>query len=388
MSKILVCKMHEERRVLEGKNHYRFTTDFLKDEAKKWRKTEVEILNTIFEDATKDFKHLFPSGTRIELRYDNTIEQIVGLLEPYALYGTGEDTKGAVYEIFLKETLRGPLGQYFTPREIVDFTIELAKPRIGEKIIDPAAGSGGFLIRSFLSVSHDIQRNFGGAKAEEYRRELIENLLWGVEFDPRLAMLCKLNLILHGDGYNHIFNADSLLGEDDQGEVISAGFDLVVTNPPFSLPIENPKILERFDLGKGRTTQKSDVLFLERCLKLARNDGGRVAIIIPEGFLNNPSDQEVRDYIFNNAIVKAVVGLPWGAFHPFGGSAAKTCILYMKRKTDPNEKQTPIFMANTELIGYDHTRKGYKPIHRNDLQEILRTPEYERFKAMESTNAA
>lgn len=389
MSKIIVCKMYEERKVLEGKNYYRFMVDFLKEEAKRWNKTLVDVLNTIFNDAIKEFKKIFPDGTKIELRYDNTVEQIVGLLEPYALFGTGEDTKGAVYEIFLKETLRGPLGQYFTPREIVDFIIELVSPRIGEKILDPAAGSGGFLIRSFLTVKRAIQKNFGGEKQEEYQKELIEKFLWGVEFDPRLAMLCKLNLILHGDGYNHIYHADALLGLDEKENTIldEGSYNLVLTNPPFSLPIENPIILNRYDLSKGKPLVESDILFLERCVRLIK-PGGRLAIILPEGFFNLSSYRHVQDYITDNAIIKAIISLPGGAFRPFGGSAAKTCILYLKRKKHSKEPQQPILMANTEFVGYDHRRKKYKKINRNDLERILKSVEFRKFKEMEDAPAS
>ncbi len=360
MSKILACKMNEERRALSGKDN-RFSSEILKPMG------ALKGMEQIFKDTKSDFKEVFEDGETIGLRSDETVLDLVKLLEPFDLYGTGEDIKGAVYESFLSGTLRGELGQYFTPRELVEFAVELADPKVGEKIIDIASGSGGFLVSSFTNVLRKIgQLPLSPKDKESYQKTLIDECLWGVDLNPRLVKLCKLNLMIHGDGYNHIERADSL---KELSGSMDGVFDLVITNPPFDLPIKEKEILKQYATGRGRTSQGSDVLFLEKCINICK-PGGRIAIVLPWGILNLPTYDYVRRLFMQKCIVLAVFSLPEGAFIPFGQSHAKTCILYLRKKAD-GERQGKSFGGIANEIGYDHRRKHYKKIDKNDLPALL-----------------
>lgn len=360
MSKILACKLNEERRALQGFDN-RFDSAILKPMG------ALKGMEQIFTDTKADFKEVFQANETISLKSDETILDLVKLLEPFDLYGTGEDIKGAVYESFLSGTLRGELGQYFTPRELVDFTVELADPRVGEKIIDIASGSGGFLITCFTNVLRKIgQLPLSEKEKDDYQKTLIDDCLWGVDLNPRLVKLCKLNLMIHGDGYNHIERADSL---KDLPESMDGIFDLCITNPPFDLPIEEKGILKNYSTGSGRKSQGSDVLFLEKCIDLCKA-GGRIAIVLPWGILNLPTYDYVRRLFMEKCVVLGVFSLPEGAFIPFGQSHAKTCILYLRKKKN-GEAQAKSFGGIANYIGYDHRRKHYKKIDKNDLPPLL-----------------
>jgi type I restriction enzyme M protein len=157
MAKILLTKMSEDARANEGHEH-RFTWDYVEEQKEKTGFSALEVVNKfLFSDAKSRYTDVFDDNTTINIRYESTIETIIKELEDYYLAGTGEDIKGPAYEIFLKEQLRQGLGKYFTPREIVFFTVELLELNIGDKIIDPAAGSGGFLAKSFTNLKTIIE---------------------------------------------------------------------------------------------------------------------------------------------------------------------------------------------------------------------------------------
>jgi type I restriction enzyme M protein len=366
MSKILVVKMSEERRV-ENQRAYRFTCGYFDAETRARRLSFVEVLRLLFNESKTNFQGIFTDDETIRLRYDDSVREIVDLLEPWSFLGTGEDVKGEVYEIFLKAQLRGDLGQYFTPRELVNFMVEVAQPQIGDKVLDPACGSGGFLIRCFQAVAVQID----GMDVPEHRRRamyttLINDNLWGIEIDPGLHILAKINLIAHGDGYNHIYNGDGLNpdGSIGTGRVVDGTFDIVMTNPPFSLPQRDRQILDLFELGRAVDAREADVLFLEKCLRYL-NPGGVLAIVLPEAFLNTDSNGYLRDFILRGANLIASLSLPGGAFVPFGQSNARTCILFLQKgDTRPPEKA---FFAEAVQIGYECGKKAYKRHKRNDL---------------------
>jgi type I restriction enzyme M protein len=366
MSKILVVKMSEERRV-ENQRAYRFTREYFETETRARNLSHVEVLRLLFKESKTNFHGIFSDQETIRLRYNDSVKEIVELLEPWSFLGTGEDIKGEVYEIFLKAQLRGSLGQYFTPRELVNFMVEIAQPRIGDKILDPACGSGGFLIRSFQVISDQIEKT---GDPEHRKRAmyatLINDNLWGIEIDPSLHILSKINLIAHGDGYNHIYNGDGLNpdGSIRYGEVLEDTYDIVMTNPPFSLPQKERQILDLFELGRNVDSQETDVLFLEKCL-LFLKPGGVLAIVLPEAFLNTDTNRYLRDFMLQNAHLIASVSLPGGAFVPFGQSHASTCILFLQKKDSlPPQK---VFFAEAVQIGYECGKKAYKRHRRNDL---------------------
>lgn len=278
ISKVLFIKMYVERAGLHGT----FSVDFLDRREATRMKDEAPVHVRLFEQ-TKDYykaDELFAANDTLEIS-DATFRDIVKKLERFNLSQTGDDIKGIAFERFLGTTFRGELGQFFTPRPVVDFMVELLDPKEGESICDPASGSGGFLIKAFEHVRSkildDIQRQKDEARAaiealnldpdEERARvdaefarlnqELLPSgednrpvdtrvgrLAWrcvyGCDKEPRAARTAKMNMIMHGDGHGGIHYHDGLV---DINGIFDGRFDAVLTNPPFGANVgENQKV--------------------------------------------------------------------------------------------------------------------------------------------------
>jgi type I restriction enzyme M protein len=382
LTKILTCKFNEEKRDAEGLAANRFTSSWLLGSG------PLAALQQMFTDAKQTF-NVFPTGTKIQIRSNETVEKIVRELEPFGLYGfktplglagAGGDVVGSVYEAFLTGTLRGDLGQYLTPRQLVEFMVEIADIKIGEKVLDLSCGSGGFLIRAFINVRKKIRFLDSSQDEKDHLvSNLVTNNLWGIEINPRLATLCRINMILHGDGYEHIYTGDSIredVFENTDGRRTdflnieqnnAAMFDVILINPPFNIPYEDSATLNRYYLGRGKAAQGSDYLVLERAIRLLKPETGRLLVILPHGVASGVSETEVRNFVKSRTHIHGCISLPVGSFKPFGGSNARTCVLYLKKTTGDNKKR---FLAQAEHVGYDITSKYYRETDLNDLPVI------------------
>ncbi|CCI04298.1 N-6 DNA methylase [Microcystis aeruginosa] len=382
LTKILTCKFNEEKRDAEGLAPNRFTSSWLLGSG------PLAALQQMFTDAKQTF-NVFPTGTQIQIRSNETVEKIVRELEPFGLYGfktplglagAGGDVVGSVYEAFLTGTLRGDLGQYLTPRQLVEFMVEIADIKIGEKVLDLSCGSGGFLIRAFINVRKKIRFLDSSQDEKDHLvSNLVTNNLWGIEINPRLATLCRINMILHGDGYEHIYTGDSIredVFENTDGRRTdflnieqnnAAMFDVILINPPFNIPYEDSATLNRYYLGRGKAAQGSDYLVLERAIRLLKPETGRLLVILPHGVASGVSETEVRNFVKSRTHIHGCISLPVGSFKPFGGSNARTCVLYLKKTTGDNKKR---FLAQAEQVGYDITSKYYRETDINDLPVI------------------
>jgi len=340
LSKLLVIKIYEEQRERQGERN-RFTISFLDEAKSTMRMDETKIMNVIFDEVKSqmaDGYYLFNAEDKIELP-PHVIREIVELLEPYSFLETGEDVLGVAFETFLRESMTGKeLGEFFTPREVVDFMVKLVDPKPGELILDPAVGTGGFLLYSFWHLRKKIEEQED--LSEEERQDLLNQIpdwLWGIDIYRFLVKMCRVNLKVHGCEPRHIYRANSLDLIDDNiperevedrkvreiiKEVIEekGGFDIILTNPPFGSGakqrVRDPAILERYELvmrnraGEPKP-QIPQVLFLELCIRLLR-PGGRMAIVLPDGILNNiksPSP-ETRDFIRRECVIQAIIDLP------------------------------------------------------------------------------
>ncbi len=383
LTKILVCKFNEEKNVAEGLGVNRFRVRWLEGEG------ALSGLRTMFSDAKQRF-HVFGVNAQIQIRANQTIQEIVGILEPFGFYGfrtplglagAGGDVVGSVYEAFLTGTLRGDLGQYLTPRQLVEFMVEMADIQVGERVLDLSCGSGGFLIRSFIDVRKKIRSlSMQQEQKDQLISDLVTNNLWGVEINPRLTTLCRINMILHGDGYEHIYTGDGIRDDTftntDNRSIelpeIESGyqpkFDVILMNPPFNIPYQDAATLNKYELGRGKPSQGSDYLILERALRLLKEDTGRLLIIMPHGIASGTSETEVRRFLKDNSHITSCISLPVGSFKPFGGSNARTCILYLRKTISRSGKR---FLAQAEQVGYDITSKYYKVTETNDLPVIL-----------------
>lgn len=405
IAKILFMKVFAERKLRNGEmkgnifslewvnKAEEFNPDYLTD---MFNKTKVEF--------AKD--KIFKKDEKINLRVE-TIKSIIKELEVYNLSRTSSDIKGIAFEKFLGRTFRGEIGQFFTPRPLVNFMVDFLHPKYSEVICDPASGSGGFLIKCFENMRNQIeleaQEEYNSYVSElnetdeikkanllkEKQKEIYEKYLnqenpnsklwflswrsiYGTDANERMARTSKMNMIMHGDGHGGIHHNDGLY---DVNGVFEGRFNVILTNPPFGASVEKDDKIQFednvFDLetkkyyektygdtyknavsmwesrhgesiGKyydivNSDTGKTEVFFLERCLNLLA-DGGRMGIVLPEGILNNPSLQKVREFCEGRAKILAIISVPQEVFVSSKASV-KTSIVFMQKFTEEDKKK-------------------------------------------------
>ena len=373
--------MYEEKEIGDGREVNRFTSETVKE----MRRQGVEIIQSLWQETVRSQRYSdvfsdLDAAEEIELPAE-AIDEIVDILEAKSLGQTDLDVKGVAFEEFLSGTYRGGgLGQYFTPREVVNFMVDLVSPTIGERVIDPACGSGGFLIRVYDEVSEKIHTSeLTEAAKNKALSELANTCLVGFDWEPRAARTCKMNMIIHGDGHAGVYQANALdVAEIDEKVqerqrlapaalgVEEGAFDIVLTNPPFGATDSVARVLEHYELSAGKAKQKREVLMLERCIRMLK-PAGRMAIVIPEGILSNKNDWRARAFIRDNCEIKAIIRLPQDAFKMSDGASC-TSILYVVKKDPLNPKpQGSIFFARAEYIGVSASGR---PINNNDLVTI------------------
>ena len=362
LSKILFAKMYEEQ---YNKTSNRFTSEIYE---KTLKDLNVNIVQQQFSEIqkVKGFRDLFPENTIIKIK-DRTIKDIVVIFENYDLTLTNFDVKGEAFEYFLGDTFTGGLGEYFTPRNVVEFIVEAISPKIGEKIIDPFCGTGGFLIYAFEKVSEKIRLNdFSDEEKSKWKKVLSDESLFGTDWKARTSQACKMNMIVHGDGNTGVFQHDGF--KNVEGKIFEEKFDICFTNPPFGANETDKEILNSFTLGDARSSQSREILAIERCLKLVKKGKGIVAFVLPDGILNGDRNAYVREYIQKEAAVLAVIGLNKETFQGYSASV-KTSVVILKRKAEPNDEiSKEIFMAVCTNTGYAPT--GLQ-ITGNQLPDIL-----------------
>ncbi|MFA5929550.1 MAG: N-6 DNA methylase [Candidatus Micrarchaeia archaeon] len=381
ISKLLFAKMYFEKLAIDGESN-RFSLSNIKQNG-----GAKYVRDYLFPEARKNNRDIFIGDEKIALE-NTSIDKVVELLADYTLVKTDVDVKGRAFEIFLGKTFTGGLGQFFTPRTIVKFAVSFADPEIKSTlsdkhnepymVLDPCCGSGGFLTEVFKTIQEKIKHQ-PDAQRKDLFAKLSHEQIYGVDINERLVRVAKMNMVLHGDGHGGIYKHNGL---EDVKEIKKESFDLVITNPPFGNKDKDKRLLEKFELGKSEDgvllkEQLREILFVERCIELLKK-GGELAILLPDGILNNERGGNVRDFIGKETIIKAVVSLPDGSFKSSGANS-KTSLLFLKRKSKSDEIQQPIFMGVAEYIGYNTRTKEGKEIEQNDLPAILEA--YRQYKS-------
>lgn len=392
-SKILFMKIRHERKsgasVFTRARFEQLRTSDADTRSEKARR-DKPYYQFLFDQTKEEFEDalIFSQNDRLKLG-ETSFLQIVQLLEKYNLSDTSDDVKGIAFEEFLGKTFRGGLGQFFTPRVLVDFMVETLDPQEGEYICDPCCGTGGFLIKAFEHVRARIEAHIqcckegfkksllgkdfedAGEKEQANRSTLVQHVfeqlnrdldprnkdgrfydlssrrIYGTDKEARSARTAKMNMIMHGDGHVGVHQHEGLL---DVNGIQQGRFDLIFTNPPFGQNIsrnltvtaalglppsgkeadEEDKLLNHYALGARST--KIQHIFLERCLALLK-PGGRMGIVLPEGFFNNPDEQGIRNWAEGRARILFIVSVPAEVFESTGATV-KTSLLFLRKFTE------------------------------------------------------
>lgn len=348
--RILFCKIYDEK--IKQK-------DELVDIANRPNENLNEFtsrISSVFENAKTKYADIFEKDEQIEIK-DAELSYIISKLENASLLDADRDIIADAFEELIGTSFRGGEGQFFTPRNVVQMMIDILQPKEGDKIIDPACGSGGFL-------AHILQH---------LQKQKINNYyITGIDKDLFLSKLAKIYLTLLGENEYHIFCENSLeepkKWNTQTNENIQLGsFDLILTNPPFGakIPVIGENLLRQYELAyfwkngqaiwhksnKIRAKQPPQILFIERIIQLLK-DGGRAGIILPEGIFGNPSDRYIWEYIRKYASILGIVSLSQETFQP--STHTKTSVVFIEKK---KQNRSKVFMAIANAIGHDKNGK-------------------------------
>jgi type I restriction enzyme M protein len=347
----------------------------------------------LFTAVKQRYGDVFAQTDTIEIDPIN-LSYVVGELQNYSIAEASRDAIGDAFEVFIGPALRGAEGQFFTPRNVVKMMVDVLDPKSGEMIMDPACGSGGFLIVALEHVWREVeataaQRNWSQQRTADERRYVASQFFHGIEKDRFLAKVTKAYMAILGDGRGGVHCENSLIpptGWDPvtQRDIRLGSFGVILTNPPFGtkIPVRGHDVLSQYDLGHKFIRSRDDrqryersstllesqppqLLFIERCLQLLR-PGGRLGIVLPESIFGMPTYTYVVQYLGRRCTILGVVSMPEDLFQPH--THAKTCVVFIRNSPPPDDYQ--IFMSVVEWCGHDS--RGNPTMRRDaDGTEIL-----------------
>ena len=383
-TKLVVLRIIDEMKFKAGEQkELRMSSSFLKELTSKGVSIESYIEN--FFSSVRSETGLFELGEVVDLPPD-LVEELIARLDFYPLWSEELGFLSEIYEGFLMRTMTGrELGDYFTPRPIINAIVEMIDPSPKDKVLDPACGTGGFLSATLRYVAE---------KAGCSPRDIAKNY-YGIDIFDIIAKLCRIDLWLHGDSHENVVKADSLNPDESPDFLKEAllnphekGFDIILTNPPFGRKSKNiipgdylRRLSEKWDKLKVRMFNwcyrrgrwhdaPPQAVFMELCIK-ALKPGGRLGIIVDNGLLSNISevDQMVRNLIRETCIVEAIVGLPKGTFKAYGSNVWPN-FLIMHRKEE-REEQGKIYRAELRKVGIQPSRNIYVEDSDEDLKKAV-----------------
>lgn len=344
-----------------------------------------EKIGGLFEDAKRKWPGVFVEGDHIDLSPEHLVTCVSGL-ENVKLFNSNLQVIDEAFEYLSVEVGKGKKGQYFTPRYDIDMCVLMLNPTLDEYLIDTAGGSCGFTVHS---IFHVWGNEFTAEGPKKWQAEYAAEKVFAIDFDPRSIKIAKALNLIAGDGRTNVYRANTLdprnWSEDikvglrdrlarlpdperarwNRENYRYFGFDVLMTNPPFAGDIKDSRILHQFDLaqkqkGKWHSKVGRDILFIERNLEFIK-PGGRMAIVLPQGRLNNARDKDIRNYIAEHARILAVVGLHGNTFKPHTGT--KTSIVFLQKWNDDPKagplcrklNNYPIFFAVSQSGGKDNS---------------------------------
>lgn len=360
ISKVMFIKMMYERKP-DGELIFS-NEKFLKDEKNFLVENKNgDYIAFLFDEVKKYFadSDLYEEHDYVRI-CRKSFTSILKELEVIDFYDMTEDVKGVAFESLVGKTFRGELGQFFTPRQVVNYMIEVLDIQEGEAVCDPCCGSGGFLIRAFEYVQDAIDRDIQAqidkvrssilSESEKTQRiavllrecdknvegsrygKLCKDYFFGVDANVRMARTAKMNMIMHGDGHVGVYLHDGLL---DVKNVTKGRFDVVLINPPYGVHIDRNAKDEKGKpvFGEFKTTQSAaELLFVERVINLLK-PGGRAGLVLPEGLFTNSSYKSFRKLIEARAKILNITAMPPTVFLASGANV-KPNLLFIRKYTE------------------------------------------------------
>ena len=363
LDKLIFCKIWDERKPRKKGEPYDFqifNIDKPKDATQDViDKIEQQItdslagrISALYGEGKKRDKEVFKDNIRLT---PQRIRTVVSYLQGINLSQTDLDSKGKAFETFMGSYFRGDFGQYFTPRNIVKFIVDVLPITNESKVLDTSCGSGGFLLYALDKVRRQAADYYDEGSIGHYNHwhDFASKNLYGIEINEQIARTAKMNMIIHDDGHTNVIASDGLLREDviqaktDNKGFAYGTFDLIITNPPFGSAIKQTEsaYLHQYNFGikeadwldtknaavENRKSQNTEVLFIEQDKNFLK-DGGYLAIVIPDGILTNSTLQYVRDNVAEWFRIVAVVSLPQDAFKA-NDAGVKSSVLFLKKWT-------------------------------------------------------
>ncbi|AVQ71854.1 N-6 DNA methylase [Microcystis sp. MC19] len=363
LDKLIFCKIWDEKKARKVGEPYDFQIFSVapkaneKEEERKQRENKQlsERIKALYEEGRRADAEVFKDDIRLS---PEKLRTVVGYLESINLGETDLDSKGRAFETFMGSFFRGDFGQYFTPRPIVKFIVDVLPIQHNSLVLDTSCGSGGFLLHALEKVRREANEYYPNYKTDpkEYNKHyqhwhnFAQSNLFGIEINEQIARVAKMNMIIHDDGHTNVIAADGLRDSEDlikrtenKGFTYNR-FDFVITNPPFGSVIKQTEqaYISQYSFAmkavdwlnpKSRTTerdsQSTEVLFLEQCHRFLK-EGGYLAMVVPDGILTNSSLQYVREGIEEKYRIVAVVSMPQTAFSATG-AGVKSSVLFLKK---------------------------------------------------------
>jgi type I restriction enzyme M protein len=370
---LIFCKIYDEKYTAPD-DIVRFRVGFDEPEEQV-----VDRIRNLFNEVRTKMNDVIDSDDKIELDSASLVF-VVGELQNYSLIDCQRDVIADAFETFIGHSLKGSQGQFFTPRNVVRMIVDILQPTENNKIIDPACGSGGFLIEALKHIWDKTEKEY---KDKGWKENQIENekgkiatkCIRGIDKDYFLSKIAKAYMNLIGDGTSGIFCEDSLENpanwkQETQVKVQLNSFDIVMTNPPFGDKIKVEGVdgkLKQYDLAKkwkkDKKTEKWEhnntperrppqILFIERCFQLLK-DGGRMGIVLPDGFFNE-SETYIRKWILKHAKIIGIIDICKEAFLP--NTSTKTSVVFLQKINNLVVEDYEIFMGVVYFCG--HNRRG------------------------------
>ncbi len=370
-----------------------------------------EVINSLFKKAKNKWQGIFETGEPLRITDENHLQICVGFLQNVKLFNSNLQVIDEAFEYLVNKSSKGEKGQYFTPRNVIDMCVYMMNPQSSEYMIDTACGSCGFTVHTLFNVWKKLVNqgkaqfaNFSNQKLTSEQKNYVDKV-FGIDFDEKSVRVARTLNMIAGDGKTNVLHLNTLdytrwaekLKDSSWSKTYLEGyyrmldlaknrnnpkefnFDIVMANPPFAGDIKDSRLLANYETsyktskaGKQSKVSKlsRDILFIERNLDFLK-DGGRMAIVLPQGRFNNTSDERIREYIMERAKLLAVVGLDGNTFKPHTGT--KTSVLFIQKwdnKTNPKVEDYPIFMAVSENSGKDNSGQEVYEVDENGERKL------------------